>query len=60
MVIRRPARSLCLYLQQGRFIAIDAINRPKDFIQAKPLIAAKAEIAPDELADDGKELKDLA
>ena len=50
----------CLYLKEGRFIAIDAINRPKDFIQAKPLIAGKAEIAPEELADDEVELKDLA
>jgi 3-phenylpropionate/trans-cinnamate dioxygenase ferredoxin reductase subunit len=50
----------CLYLREGRFIAIDAINRPKDFIQAKPLIAAHAEIPPAMLADVQTDLKDLA
>ena len=49
----------CLYLREGRLIAIDAINRPKDFIQAKPLIAAGATIEPGLLADDSRALKDL-
>lgn len=30
----------CLYLSAGKLIAIDAINAPRDFMQAKPLIAA--------------------
>jgi 3-phenylpropionate/trans-cinnamate dioxygenase ferredoxin reductase subunit len=49
----------CLYLRDGRLIAIDAINRPKDFIQAKPLIASGAVIDPALLADTTRELKEL-
>jgi 3-phenylpropionate/trans-cinnamate dioxygenase ferredoxin reductase subunit len=49
----------CLYLREGQLIAIDAINRPKDFIQAKPLIAASAVIEPALLADTSRELKEL-
>jgi 3-phenylpropionate/trans-cinnamate dioxygenase ferredoxin reductase subunit len=30
----------CLYLREGRLVALDAINRPADFIAAKRLIAA--------------------
>ena len=49
----------CLYLRDGRLIAIDAINRPKDFIQAKPLIASGAMIEPTLLADVTRELKEF-
>ena len=49
----------CLYLRDGRLIAIDAINRPKDFIQAKPLIASGAVIEPALLADTTRELKEF-
>ena len=31
----------CLYLKDGALIAVDAINSPRDFMQAKPLIAAR-------------------
>ncbi len=34
----------CLYLAQGRLVAVDAINRPADFIAAKRLIAQRHEI----------------
>ncbi len=50
----------CLYLREGRLIAVDAINRPKDFIQSKALIAAGAQIPPDQLADIAVDLKNLA
>lgn len=49
----------CLYLNNGRLIAVDAINRPKDFMQSKKLIAAHAIIDPDSLADSSVELKDM-
>lgn len=50
--------SVC-YLRNGELVAINAINRPKDFIQAKKAIAAK--IRPDmaRLADLETPLKDL-
>ena len=50
----------CLYLNGGRLIAVDAINRPKDFIQSKKLIADHAVIDPALLADSDVELKDMA
>jgi 3-phenylpropionate/trans-cinnamate dioxygenase ferredoxin reductase subunit len=50
----------CLYLRQGQLIAVDAVNRPKDFVQSKPLIASHAIIDPDLLADSEIELKTLA
>ncbi|MGY8793667.1 MAG: oxidoreductase C-terminal domain-containing protein [Woeseiales bacterium] len=50
----------CLYLSEGRLIAIDAINRPKDFIQAKALIAARVVVDPKRLEDVQIELKDMA
>ncbi|MBT8099789.1 MAG: FAD-dependent oxidoreductase [Gammaproteobacteria bacterium] len=54
------ARSFaCCYLDAGRLIAVDAVNAPRDFIQAKPLIAAAAMPDPERLADSDIMLKDL-
>ncbi len=49
----------CAYLKDGRLIAIDAVNRPKDFMQSKALIAAGLAPDPDALADADVELKQL-
>jgi len=49
----------CLYLRDGRLLAIDAINSARDFMQAKPLIAAGAMMAPAQLADPALALKDI-
>lgn len=49
----------CLYLNDNRLIAVDAINRPKDFIQSKKLIANHAVINPTLLADSNIELKNM-
>ena len=39
------ARSFaCLYLRDGQLIAVDAVNKPKDFVQGKALIINKAVI----------------
>ncbi len=50
----------CLYLKNDRLIAIDAINSPRDFIQAKPLIANGSKPDRQQLADTEIMLKDLA
>lgn len=50
----------CLYLVDGRLIAVDAINAPRDFVQAKELIAAATVLDADKLADAETMLKDLA
>ncbi len=49
----------CAYLREGRLIAIDAINAPRDFVQAKPLIADAVKPDREMLADAGTMLKDL-
>ena len=50
----------CLYLKNDQLIAIDAINSPRDFIQAKPLIANGVKPDRQQLADTEIMLKDLA
>ncbi len=53
-------RFACLYLREGRLIAVDAVNSPRDFMQSKPLIAERTVIATDKLCDPAIELKDVA
>ena len=47
----------CLYLKEGKIIAIDAINRPKDFIQSKILIQEKRRIDREKASNEDFELK---
>lgn len=49
----------CLYLKDGRLIAADAVNSPRDFVQSKALIANRAVLDSDLLADSGVQLKDM-
>jgi 3-phenylpropionate/trans-cinnamate dioxygenase ferredoxin reductase subunit len=57
-----PAKAsfACFYLRDGVLIAVDAINSPREFMQSKALIANRATIAPELLADAAVMLKDLA
>jgi 3-phenylpropionate/trans-cinnamate dioxygenase ferredoxin reductase subunit len=50
----------CLYLRDGQLIAVDAVNRPRDFMQSKALIANRARIDPQKLANTEVALKDLS
>ena len=50
----------CIYLQEGRIIATDAVNSPKEFVHSKALIANRVRIDRDRLADTNVELKELA
>jgi len=50
----------CLYLKEGRLIAVDAVNSPRDFMQSKSLIAARAVLPANKLADPDTALQDLA
>lgn len=53
----RQGRSFSVfYLAAGRVQAVDCVNRPKDFMLGKKLIAAAAEISPDALADESSDL----
>jgi 3-phenylpropionate/trans-cinnamate dioxygenase ferredoxin reductase subunit len=49
----------CVYLRAGRMLALDAVNAPKDFMQAKKLIADRACPDPVRLANPAIALKDL-
>ena len=48
------------YLKNGRLIAVDAVNSPPEFIASKKLIMNGAVIAPDQLSDTSKRMKDIA
>lgn len=48
-----------LYLKDGRLIACDAVNAVKDYVQARKLIEECAVIAPADLADANRPLKEL-
>jgi 3-phenylpropionate/trans-cinnamate dioxygenase ferredoxin reductase subunit len=48
------------YLKKGKILAIDAINRPREFMLGKKLVAAHAHFDPAELADESVDFKSLA
>jgi 3-phenylpropionate/trans-cinnamate dioxygenase ferredoxin reductase component len=49
-----------IYLKQDRMIAIDSVNSMKDYVQARKLIEERAVVAPEDLADTNRPLKELA
>jgi len=49
----------CFYLRDRRLIAVDAVNSPREFMQAKDLIGGRAEPDRAQLADPGIQLRDL-
>ncbi|MFT3754417.1 MAG: FAD-dependent oxidoreductase [Pseudoxanthomonas sp.] len=52
--------SFCAYyLKDGVVISADAVNRAPDFILAKRLVAGRVVVAPEQLADEGFDLKTL-
>jgi 3-phenylpropionate/trans-cinnamate dioxygenase ferredoxin reductase subunit len=56
----RARRFAVYYLRAGRLIAVDAINSPRDFIVGKRLIASRAAIDPERIADTTVDLDDIA
>lgn len=48
-----------IYLKHGKLIAIDAVNMVKDYVQARKLVEEGAVIAPEDLADTSRPLKEL-
>ena len=54
------ARSFSLiYLRDGAVIALDCVNRVKDYVQGRALVDARATIAPALLADPDTPLKEM-
>ncbi|MEQ1543283.1 MAG: FAD-dependent oxidoreductase [Novosphingobium sp.] len=48
-----------IYLRGGKVIACDAVNAIKDYVQARKLVEEGASIAPEDLADASRPLKEL-
>lgn len=48
-----------IYLKGGRMIAVDAVSNTKDYVQGRKLVEAGAVIAPADLADTSRQLKEL-
>ena len=48
-----------IYLKDGRVIAVDAVNRTKDYVQGRKLIEARLHADPEDLADVERPLKEL-
>ena len=52
---------IAFYLQAGRIIAADAVNRPADFLAAKRLVGQLVRISdPEQLADESQPLQSAA
>jgi 3-phenylpropionate/trans-cinnamate dioxygenase ferredoxin reductase subunit len=47
------------YLKEGVVIAVDTVNRPKDFMVGKKLVAERVTADPAALRDESIELKSL-
>lgn len=50
---------VAFYLKEGVLLSADAVNRPVDFMAARKLVAVRAVIDADDLADDTRPLKSL-
>jgi 3-phenylpropionate/trans-cinnamate dioxygenase ferredoxin reductase component len=61
VVIRGDSESgrsfAAFYFQQGRLIAVDAINRPKEFMSTRRALAAGKSADPAQLADDSTDIQ---
>jgi 3-phenylpropionate/trans-cinnamate dioxygenase ferredoxin reductase subunit len=54
------SESFCaFYLRNGVVLSVDAVNRPQDFMIAKRLVAERAQVDPQALADESVGLKSL-
>lgn len=49
-----------IYLRGGRIVALDCVNRTKDYVQGRKLVEARVRADPSQLADLAIALKDLA
>ncbi len=63
MVIRgdiNGSRSFAaFYVNEGKLLAVDAVNRPQDFMLGKRLIVQNSPLDMNKLADDNVPLKTL-
>ena len=48
-----------VYLKEGRVIALDCVNRTKDYAQGRKLVEMRASVDPGLLLDTDVQLKEL-
>lgn len=48
-----------IYLRAGEVIALDCVNATKDYVQGRKLVETRARMDPRDLADTGRQLKEL-
>lgn len=48
-----------VYLREGKVVALDCVNRTRDYAQGRKLVEARAQIAPELLAESAVALKDM-
>jgi 3-phenylpropionate/trans-cinnamate dioxygenase ferredoxin reductase subunit len=48
-----------IYLRHGKVIALDCVNRTKDYVQGRKLVEARSVVDPAQLADTDVPLKDM-
>lgn len=48
------------YFKQGRLLAVDSVNRPRDHVTARKMLAAGTPLTPAQAADETVDLKRLA
>ena len=54
------ARSFAVvYLREGKVVALDCVNRTRDYAQGRKLVEARAVVAPELIADSEASLKDM-
>ena len=49
----------CCYYKQDRLIAVDAVNRPGEFIGVKTMLQKGVSVPPEIMADDSKPIKEI-
>ncbi|MXO71809.1 NAD(P)/FAD-dependent oxidoreductase [Alteraurantiacibacter buctensis] len=49
-----------IYLRHGKVVALDCVNRAKDYVQGRKLVEGRAKVGGDKLADPSTSLKDIA
>ncbi len=50
---------VCWYFKDNQLITADCVNRPKDFVAAKQIIALQVPVTDEQLTDESTELKTL-
>jgi 3-phenylpropionate/trans-cinnamate dioxygenase ferredoxin reductase subunit len=57
--IERGRSFAAFYMKEGRVLAVDAVNKPQEFMLGKKIITGGIAVDPSRLADEGTPVKDL-